>query len=163
MFPHIFKENPNPNDPSEKKKDDSILGRLITWAPEMMLMLTEIYSEYVASGYKLNVPESVKQRVNEEKESTNPLERFISTELRKEPGCKIHTHKIAEKYAEWLISMEEKDTTTNTSITKRLETMNLGVSKGLVKIKDCKTKSKITGEEVDCISNLRFLEGYSFK
>ncbi|RKO89714.1 hypothetical protein BDK51DRAFT_48740 [Blyttiomyces helicus] len=74
-FPVRFSAT-GPYDEYRKPIDDTLGTKVNAWAPELMLLLIEIFSEYCKNGSKLTVPEEV---VGEQKMVMNSFLEFFNT------------------------------------------------------------------------------------
>ncbi len=98
-FPNEFLEEGMPILFSyQRRGDPSIADRIPSWAPEMMLILTEIYEAYVHDDRRLHVPSQVVQRIEEQQQENNRFGFWLTQNLVASHGAKIHIHRIVEVY-----------------------------------------------------------------
>ena len=93
----------NPKNKMQKKADTRLDEKMKAWAPEMMLMLIEIYTEYVQGGRVLHVPQCVEKNVEAQRRENNKVSAFLHEILEKKEDGKsaVHTHQLLELFGLW--------------------------------------------------------------
>lgn len=158
-FPQQFVSHDGPLAENEEREDPGMANRILSWGPEMMLLLTEVFEAYVKDGRRLIEPPSVVHTTEEEKLRNNPFARFLSIVGRKQAGTLVHVHRVKDRYIEWLQKHDEvgdKTRPTTHSIGKRLQELQwrLGEPAALT---DCTTACIEKRTRAPTVHNLHLL------
>ena len=138
--------------PHQRLADTALSEKIKTWGPQMMLLLTEIYNEYVESDCKLNIPESVKVKIEEQKNENKPIREFFQLYLEKCDGHLEHLHTIRESYINYMLTQKGLQAKlTPQSLRKELEKADFKVTSAYEYVYEC------------CPVQCRCLIGYKLK
>ena len=97
-FGTIFKSNPNPDRPNEKRADPMLGEKSASWGPQFMLWLMEIYEAYVREGRTIEVPQEVEANLQEQKDENSPFDAWLDQNMIGAPGKRIHPHRFENAY-----------------------------------------------------------------
>lgn len=130
-FPKKFVTTDVPLEANEELADPGLVAKIKTWGPEMMLMLTEIYRDYVANGRQLIEPPAVIEQIELQKLENNHLARFLSVAGRKETGSRSHVHYVKDRYFAWLRSrptpLTDKESASTSKIGSRMKELGWSI------------------------------------
>ncbi|RKO91986.1 hypothetical protein BDK51DRAFT_30601 [Blyttiomyces helicus] len=129
-----------PFDELRQPIDDSLGTKVKSWAPEFMLMLIEIFSQYCENRNALLIPEEVNRQVEIEKRENNPLLRFLEETLEPMENAVLHVHRLNEHFEAWYRQNYKGPLPSHFS--SRFLKTRLLAANGMYKISDVQKKSK---------------------
>ena len=88
----------NPSKPNQRRLDPHLTERAATWGPQFMLMLMNVYRDYLKAERILQVPAKVERKLDEQKEENDPFPSWFTQTLVECPTGRVHLHRIADRF-----------------------------------------------------------------